>query len=281
MDGTLMAFRKGQYILGKALIINIPRVVLPFFIVALGLRGIVGIYVVMLGFGITYSIFIAVYQLMQNESFKPSVQELRTHHNFAAANYFGGLFAVLPGSLLPIIILSKLGAADAAYFYIPMQIAVFINLISNSTSQALIAEASQTNNKETHKIYFKNAAVHLYQILIPAILLLSTVGWVVLRLYGLSYVNNGYYLLVLLSISSIFVAINWLGDTWLNIEKRSRAYFLMNGFNAIAVVGFAYVLSSHGLVGVGIGWLIGQFISAIVYLSIFAVSYTHLTLPTI
>ena len=67
----------------------------------------------------------------------------------------------------------------------------------------------------------------------------------------------------------VFVTINFLGDTWLNIQRRSMAYFLMNAFNAIAVVGLAFLLSDHGLTGIGFGWLAGQAISAIVYLTIF------------
>ncbi len=51
LDSVLMSFRKGQYILWKALIINIPRLVLPIFVVSFGLRGIVSIYVVMLLLG--------------------------------------------------------------------------------------------------------------------------------------------------------------------------------------------------------------------------------------
>jgi len=198
------------------------------------------------------------------------MQELQQHRSFAAANYFGGVFGILPGSLLPIIVLSKLGATQAAYFYIPMQLAVFLSIIPTSTSIALVSEASQTDNSVNHKDLFRNAAIHLYQILIPVALLMGTAGWLVLRLYGREYASSGYYLLVLLCISSVFVAMNWLGDTWLNIKKRSAAYFFMNVFNAFAVVGFSYLLTSHGLSGVGVGWLIGQLISALVYLMIFA-----------
>ena len=143
-------------------------------------------------------------------------------------------------------------------------------MIPSSTSQALVSEASQTSDESAHKIQFLNAAKHIYQILIPAAILMGAVGWSILSLFGRAYVSNGYGLLIVLCVSTIFVAINWLGDTWLNIKKHSRAYFLMNCFNALVVVGFAYLLAPHGLIGIGLGWLIGQAISAAAYLGIFA-----------
>ena len=77
-------------------------------------------------------------------------------------------------------------------------------------------------------------------------------------------------LLVLLSISMIFLSpgLNFPRGCLVNVQKRSSAFFLMNAFNALATVGFAYWLSDRGLVGIGVGWLIGQAVSALVYLVI-------------
>jgi len=273
MDGTLMAFRKGQYIFKKSLLFSVPRIILLPLVVSLGLSGILGTYVTVLLLGITYSMFVTIRRLMPTEVLRPSIKDLWSHRSFASANYFGGMFAVLSGTLLPIIVLARLGATAAAYFYMPMQLAFAINFITSSTSQALIAEASQTSSAALHKVQFQNAAVHLYRLLIPVALVVSILGWPLLGLYGVSYAKNGYLLLILLCISTMFVATNWLGDTWLNIQKRSRAYFLMNAFNALIVVGAVYSLSSHGLIGVGIGYLLGQLASATVYIGIFARSH--------
>jgi O-antigen/teichoic acid export membrane protein len=264
-----MAFRRGQYILWKTLLVNLPRTVLPFFVVSFGLRGIVSVYVVMLLFGISYNLYTILRKLLKSQSLLPVLDEVLKHRNYSIANYFGIIFAILPGTLLPIIVLDRLGATDAAYFYMPMQIAVFLNYIPGSTSQALISESSQSEDTSRYKDHFTNALLHSYRLLLPVALLLVAIGWPLLRLYGSSYVHAGYALLILLIGSMGFVTINYLGDTWLNIQKRSMAYFLMNAFNAIVVVGLAYLLSDHGLVGIGFGWLAGQALSAAVYLIIF------------
>ncbi len=119
------------------------------------------------------------------------------------------------------------------------------------------------------KSHFLNALLHSYRLLLPAMLVLIALGWPILHLYGPDYANAGYRVLILLSVSMVFVTINFLGDTWLNIQRRSMAYFLMNAFNAIAVVGLAFALSDYGLTGIGFGYLAGQAISAVVYLAIF------------
>jgi O-antigen/teichoic acid export membrane protein len=269
-DGILMAFRRGQYILAKALAINVPRTILPFFIVSLGVAGITGTYVIVLAAGISLGIFLAIRRLLINQEFKPTLAEVGQHRGFAAGNYFGGMFGILPSTLVPLIVLTRLGAIDAAYFYMPLQIAAFLSIIPSSTSQAMISESSQQEDAVAHKQHFKNAFVHAYQLLIPAVILLTVVGWLILRIYGQAYAAHGYVPLLILSLASLFVGINWLGDTWLNVQKRTRAYFLMNAFNALIVVFFVYLFSTHGLIGVGIGWLIAQVITAVVYISIFA-----------
>lgn len=269
LDGTLMAFRKGEYILGKALIINIPRVVLPFFVVSLGIKGITGVYAIVLIAAVSYNLIIVTRKLLNSSSFKPTLAEIKKHRNYALGNYLGGMFGMLPGTVVPLIVLSKLGPESAAYFYMPMQITAFLGIISSSISQALISESSQSHDEISYKRHFRNAFKHLFQILLPAITLLCLFGWPLLKVYGNRYVDAGLIPLLILASASVFVGINWLGDTWLNIKKQTSSYFLMNAFNSIAVIGFVYIFASHGLIAVGVGWLLGQLVSALVYLVIF------------
>jgi O-antigen/teichoic acid export membrane protein len=270
LDGTLMAFRRGEYILNKALLTNIPRIILPLFVVSYAVKGILSAYVLMLVIGIIFNLYIIWKKLLKADDFTPSFKEVSDHRSFALSNFFGGMLGILPTTLIPIIVLNRLGAVQAAYIYMPMQIAAFLNIIASSTSQALISETSQSDDLAAQKTHILNAAKHLYMMLVPAIILICSIGWPILFIYGKAYASNGYIALLLLASSSIFVAINWLGDTLLNIQKRAAAYFYMNGFNALVVVGAAYALASHGLFGIALGWLIGQLISAVVYLAIFA-----------
>lgn len=270
LDGTLVSFRKGELVLTKSVIVNIPRLVIPFFAVAAGVRGMTSIYTLTLLLGIGYNLVMIVGKLLAEHSLRPDLGLVLQHKAYATSNYFGGLFGVLPITLVPIIVLNQLGAASAAYFYIPMMIAAMISLICNSISQALISECAQTDDLDEQKHFFKRAMKHQYQLLLPLIGVLIVFAWPVLDVYGRAYADNGFLPLVVLILSGLFVGLNWLGDTWLNITKRHKDYFLMNAFNAVSVVGFVYLFSKHGLVAVAFGWMLGQITSAIVYLSIFA-----------
>jgi O-antigen/teichoic acid export membrane protein len=237
------------------------------------MQGMVGVYAAMLLLGTGFSLTMIVRRLLRGDSLRPRVRELTRHRNFAAANYFGSMFGILPGTLTPLIVLDKLGPAQAAFFYMPMQLAVFLGIIASSTCQALLAEAGHTDNSAAQRAHMLAAARHLYQLLVPAALGLSLFGWIILRVYGAAYAANGLLPLGLLCLASLLVAANWLGDTWLNIQKKSTAYFLMNACNAVAVAGSVLLLSGHGLLGVACGWLIGQALSAAVYAALFARDY--------
>ncbi len=273
LDGTLVSLRKGEYIFLKAVLTNLPRLVLPFAVVAAGVRGMTGVYVGTLLIGICFVLFMIIGRLLASESLRPTLGEVTKHKVYAASNYLGGMFGVLPVTVVPIIVLSVLGPAPAAYFFMPIMIAALLSLICNSISQALISECSQTDDRAEYRRLFGKALRHQYQLLLPLVLILLLLAWPILRIYGPAYAREGFVPLLILIISGLFVGLNWLGDTWLNINKRSRDYFLMNAFNALAVVGFVLLFVSHGLTAVALGWFCGQLLSAVVYLMIFARSH--------
>lgn len=266
-DGVLMSFRRGEYVLMRAITMSIPKLIFPFLAVGLALNGIIAIHVFTLCIGVTFSLYVITRKLLLGHSFNPQFKDIASHRSYVTSNYFGGMFGILPSTLVPLLVLNNLGAEQAAYFYIPMQMAMLLSIISSSTSQALISETSQLDNDnwESHRVHFISALKHLFALLIPAMVGLALLGWPLLRVYGANYANNSYILLLLLIVSSSFVAINWLGDSLLNMQKRTRAYFLMNGLNSILVLVAVYVGTLYGLIGVGIGWLIAQALSAVLF----------------
>jgi O-antigen/teichoic acid export membrane protein len=270
LEGVLTSLKQSQFVVGKAIATNAPRVILPFALAALGVAGIAGLYTAALVFGALYTLWVIVRKLLDGQPLRPRFAELRAHRKFAAANYLGSMFGILPATIVPLIVLSKLGPSQAAFFYMPMQLATFLGIIASSTCNALLAEVAHDDRPARYRTHVVAATRHLYQLLIPAALVLGAGGWIVLRIYGAQYAAHGYVPLLLLCTASLFVALNWLGDAWLNIQKRSAAYFTMNALNALAVVGAVYLFARHDLTGVAFGWLAGQVLSALVYVALFA-----------
>lgn len=185
--------------------------------------------------------------------------------HFAIGNYFGTLFGVLPSTVLILIVVSRLGAQDAAFFYIPSMVVTLLNIIPSSISQSLFAEVS--HNEEGFMRYFKKALQHLFSFLIPAVLVIWLIGGYVLGFFGPSYAAAGTAPLDILALASLIGAANYLGDTLLNIKKRPGMYLFMNALNAIAVVVPAYFLAPYGLAAIAWGALFGQVLTAVVYLA--------------
>lgn len=272
MDNTFMAYRKGEYIFIKSLIVSIPRILLPFLVVGLALKGIVSVFVIIALITITYGFFILRTKIVLEKS-DSLHNELLNHKGFAVRNFIGGLTGILPSTLVPIIVLNNLGASSAAYFYIPLQMAALLGVISGSVSQAFVSESSQKDDIKLHILQLRNAVKHLFRLLVPAVLMLIVFGWFALRIYGQEYASNGYLPLVILATAGLFVGVNWLGDTWLIITKKMNSYIAMNAFNSILVVFFVLIISKHGLVATSLAWLAAQITTMIVYVSIFMRKY--------
>lgn len=277
-DSLTIALRKSKLVFYKALLGAIPRLGLPLVLAGMGIKGILLPHITMLIIGLLYggySLF-----MLSHKKLTPSFKELWQHRKFALGNYAGGTFGVLPTTLVPLIILHALGPEESAYFYMPMQLAVFLGVIASSTSQAMLSEAAHEESAAAMYHHVKNGLKHLYALLIPAALLLAVFGQLILAIYGQDYAQEGTVLLRLFCVSSLFVAFNWVGDTWLNIQKRNKAFLAMNGINAALVIGFCLLTSKHGLAMVGLGWLCAQTLSAVIWLCFFGRGYIRPFLST-
>jgi O-antigen/teichoic acid export membrane protein len=269
LDNVFMAFKKSEYILFKYTVTGLLRVGLPFAVTAMAIKGIVSVYTVTLLIGVIFSIIVARRKFFSGESIRAKWDELTRHRGFAVRTYIGNMSGVLPGTVVPIIVLNALGPTQAAYYYMPMMFAQFLSVLSGSVASALVSETSQHDDTEQHKVQLVHAIKHLFSMLVPAVIGFIALGWLVLRIYGADYAANGYPALIVLSLAALFVGINWLGDTWLVVTKRMNAFLIMNTVNSLLVLGSVYVFAQHGLVMAAVGWLIAQALTVVIYVSVF------------
>lgn len=265
-DSAFIAYRATKYVLFRNIVLSILKLVLPLFLVGLGFVGIIGSITV----ATTSACLLAFIWLMSKFNYKPSLSidshTIRETYRFAAANYGGALFGILPSALLPLIVLSRLGAKEAAFFYMPMMIVALLNVIPSATSQSFFAEVSHDESKLLR--YFGEAVKHLFLLLIPAVIGVMLLGGFVLSFFGHGYVEYGYLPLLILAMASLIGAGNYLGDTLLNIKKHTRMYIFMNALNAVIIVILAYIVAPYGLAAVAWSGLIGQVVTLIVYVTL-------------
>jgi O-antigen/teichoic acid export membrane protein len=261
---VLIAYRSTNYILVKNTILSMAKLTLPIFLVTMGAFGIftsVGIATVI---AVLFVIIILVKRI--NCLFKPTLNfdDIRQMIKFSVGNHIAGFIGGSSGLILPILITNTIGAKYSAYFYIDYMIASFLYIIPLAASQSLLAEGSY--NQEDLKLHLKKAVTIISVLLIPAIILTLLLGNYILAAFGENYAREGFQLLKLLTIAGIFVAVNYTTNTILNLYHKIRLLVGLNVIMTALVLLFSLVFLKLNLVGIGIGWLTGQAVSAFICL---------------
>jgi O-antigen/teichoic acid export membrane protein len=263
-SSALLAQKDAKNIFIMALWMFPLRIILPFLFPHLKVNGILTIILATTLIGTAYELYVLYKK--HYKKLKIDLSSLSDSYKFTIGNFTGTIFGMLPGTLVPIIVLNRLGPSIAAYFYIAMQFAGLLGIICSSSAQAFLSEASNDKTQKRYMHHFVKGFRNMYSLLVPAALLMAIVGTQLLRLYGYAYYSHGAILLVLLCVASLFIGINWLGDSLLNVQKRPIAYGMMNFINALLVVVVVYEFAHRGLTAVGYSWLVAQATTVIIYI---------------
>ena len=189
--------------------------------------------------------------------------------HYSLGNYFANLLWIAPGLLFPLMVVNTLGAEMNAYFYIAWAIAAVLFMIPSSISLSLFAEGSY-ERRLLRANTLKSLKLCLV-ISLPAILLIFAIGDKLLLLFGQSYSESATTLLRLLALSTLPLTINYIFLSIKRVQNDIRGIIVLSVFIAGMTLGLSYFLVGEmGILGVGIGWTIGQTIVAIVVGSMFS-----------
>ena len=263
IEGAFIAHRVAKYVFFKNLWLSLSKIALLLVFIRTAYLGIVAATLFATLIGVSLGLIILVRRLHYSHNFSLGLSTLSKMRSFAIGNYVGSIFGMLPSTLMPLIVLSRLGASSAAYYYIPAMILALLNVIPSATAQSLFAEVS--HDEENLRHYILQALRNLFALLIPATALVIVFAPIALGLFGHTYQSEGTVVLRILALSSLFGGMNYIGDAILNIQKRPVAYIIMNVLNSILVVGLGYIVAPHGLVAIALATLVGQIITIIIY----------------
>ncbi len=263
-ENVFIAYRSSKFVLIKNTISSIAKLILPIFLVALGAYGIV----VSMGIAIAvaFLFIIIIIMLRFNYSPKPIIDRIvvKIMTKFSLGNYIAGFIGGLPAMILPILIINSIGARFSAYFYLDMMIANLLYIIPMATSQSLFAEGSYS--ERDLKVQLKKAIKIISLLLAPAILVTFLFGKYILLAFGKEYSSEGVIFLQILAISGIFLSINYIGNSIFYIKHRIKLMILVNFIGASTVLSLSIILIHNNLLGIGVGWMLGQGIISVIYL---------------
>lgn len=195
-------------------------------------------------------------------SLKRALKTLKPLLRFSGANYLGNVLNMLPTLAVPIIVLDRLGAASAAYYFVAFQVASILYAAALSVEQTFLAEGSYAN-ANMRKLKRRSLRI-LVMLCLPAALCLIATGHWLLLAFGWRYYHYGAPSLVLLAAAAGPIAANYWLLTILRLAGRLRAIVIANGTYAVSICGLAWLGASHGLTAVAAAWPTGALLAACV-----------------
>lgn len=182
---------------------------------------------------------------------------------FSLGNYIAEVIEGAPMYILPLMVVNTLGTESSAYFRIAYGVSTALFAIPIAVITSLFAEGSSAPEKLYTNVL--KAIKFIFILLVPSIILFLFLGDKILYLFGSEYSENALKMLWVLCISSIPLAINKLYVVVKRVELKLKPIIYVYSFATILVFGGCYVLmGKYGLIGIGIGWLFGQGVVALV-----------------
>jgi O-antigen/teichoic acid export membrane protein len=262
-DAVFIASRKaGLCTLTDGVIGGISKIVLG---VALAGAGAYGLFSASVG-GFAAAALASVVLIMTSLRWRPSLkrpfQAVKPLLRFAGANYVANAMNLLPSVVVPLIVLDRLGAKSAGYYYVAFQMAALLYAAVYAVESAFFAEGSQAG-ADWRAIRRRSRRLALVLFVPGGILLMVAAHWVLLA-YGRGYSLNGTGCLELLAAAVLPMAMaNWAW-TVLRLSGRLVAVVFSTAVYSGGICAAAWILAPHGLTALAAAWPLGAALAAVV-----------------
>lgn len=191
-----------------------------------------------------------------------ALPEWRHFRRFVAADYSGGLFQIGWVTILPLIVVAKLGLAANAYFYVAWVVATAFDLVLSNIGVSFLVEGAHDGASVPRLA--RSAAKLTAALVLPAIVIVIVVAPIALEFLGPDYATEGTLLLRLLALAAAFRAVNVLFLSLARVHKRVRQIVAVQAMTCVLGLGLALVLLGPlGLPGAGVAVLITQATTAL------------------
>jgi O-antigen/teichoic acid export membrane protein len=190
------------------------------------------------------------------------LETLKPMLRFSGANYIGNVFNMVPGLVVPVVLLDRLGAESAAYFFVVYQIAQIVYAAAFALEQTFLAEGSRA---DADMAALRRRSLRLLVLFwVPTAGGIIAVGRWLLLAFGHPYYHYGYTSLIILVLAAGPISANYWFLTILRLAGKLRAIVITNATYAIGTCLFVWVGSYHGLTAVSWGWFLGAAIASCV-----------------
>ncbi len=201
------------------------------------------------------SVILIYARLGWRPEFRDSLAALRPLVRFSSASYATEFLSIIPQCVLPIMVLDRLGAAAAAYYYISSQVAALTYSASYAIQATTLAEGSRRD--VDLRTLVKRSTRLMLMVALPVIVVVILCGHWVLLVFGARYSEHGTSTLIVLVAAGIPIAAVGLMETVLRLLGRLKVIVWSSVLFAVAICGFAWLFAGHGLPAVAAAWPVG------------------------
>jgi O-antigen/teichoic acid export membrane protein len=196
---------------------------------------------------------------------------LRSIRRFMGGDYLGTVLFMATGTLLPVLILARLGKAEAGYFASAYLIIYALDLVTVNLGVALMVEGAMDRSLLRH--HAATVVRRVLAIIGPAVAILLLFAPRVLGVFGHAYAVHGSSLLRLLAIAVLAKAVTSLYIALSRVERRVGQIAFWQAVLLLSITGLSWwLMGRFGIEGVGLGYLASQVVVALCLLpSIFKI----------
>jgi O-antigen/teichoic acid export membrane protein len=258
---VLIADRSSDKVATFGVIPNVARLVAPSAFSALG--GLGAFMARMIGDIFSVTIFGTILA-RRGQRFRIAIDRevVRDIAKFSTGMYFSTLVGVLPNILLPLIVLSRVGAQQTAYWSVAMSIGTLLFSLPSMLTQALLPEIS-LRPAERKSLLLRS--VKLSTALMVPVLSIAFFGAPLgLAIFGKIYVSGALAPLRWLIVAGLVTMLNYASGAILFIAKKTTVLTVVNIINAVVVLGLVAFWATN-VVEVAIAWTIGDIVNTVFF----------------
>ena len=254
LETVLVADRSADIIAKGNSIPNVIKLAAP---PALMFFGALGAYIARFASDIFALVVFGVVLLKRGHRFRLALNTVATRdvRRFSFQMYGASLVGSLPLMVLPIIILTRFGASQIAYWSVAMSMATLLFQLPGAIGQALLPEVAHRPAERRHLL---GRAAWLTCVIVTPVLAIAYVAAPLgLAIFGRHYVIGALGVLRWLIIAVLITMMNYVTGTILYLAKKTLVIAIINVVDAVIVIGLATTWA-HDAQGVAISWAIGD-----------------------
>jgi O-antigen/teichoic acid export membrane protein len=266
LSAILVSDRSSDKLVVLGLIPNVTRVAAPPVFSFLGGLGAFIARMIAALFGvIPFGILLA----RRGHRFRVSLDRgvMRDVAKFSVGMYVATLVGGLPQLVLPLIVLSRVGAQQTAFWAISISIGMLLFSLPAMITQALLPEVS-LRRTERRALLARSARVST-ALIVPVLLIAYFCAPIGLAVFGRAYVSGALVPLRWLIIAGFITMLNYASGAILFIAKKSTMMTIVNAINAVVVLGLVGFWATN-VADVAIAWMIGDICNT-VFFGLFAI----------